>query len=81
MHRLNLTIDESLYEKTRAIGFVENKSISQLVRESLQAYLANRESAKKATLLLEAEDEKEVLQILQTNEFTGADDFQKKFDL
>ena len=81
MHRLNLTIDESLYEQARAIGFVENKSISQLVRESLQAYLANRESAKKATLLLEAEDEKEVLQILENDEFTKAADLRKTFEL
>jgi hypothetical protein len=39
MHRLNLTIDENLYEKARAFSFLENKSISQMVRESLSEYI------------------------------------------
>jgi len=33
MHRLNLTIDEALYEQARAFSFIQKKSISQMIRE------------------------------------------------
>ncbi len=46
MHRLNLTIDEALYEQARAFSFLENKSISQMIRESLSEYL-NKSKEKK----------------------------------
>ena len=82
MHRLNLTIDESLYEQARAFSFLENKSISQMIRESLSEYL-DKSSAKKAKakLLLEANDEKEVLSILKDDTFLSQDEFTKKFNL
>jgi metal-responsive CopG/Arc/MetJ family transcriptional regulator len=47
MHRLNLTIDEALYEQARAISFIEKKSISQMIRESLHQYIANNSQLKK----------------------------------
>lgn len=40
MHRLNLTIVEELYEQARAFTFIEKKSISQMIRESLKEYLS-----------------------------------------
>ena len=40
MHRLNLTIDESLYEQAKLHSFESKKSISQIVREGLSLYLA-----------------------------------------
>ncbi len=82
MHRLNLTIDEKLYEQARAVSFIEKKSISQIIRESLKEYLEkNSKIDKQATLLLEADDEKEVLNILTNDEFISQNDFRKKFDL
>jgi len=82
MHRLNLTIDETLYEQARAVSFIEKKSISQIVRESLKEYLAkNSKTNKQASLILEAEDEKEILEILANDKFISNDDFKKKFDL
>jgi Arc/MetJ-type ribon-helix-helix transcriptional regulator len=79
MHRLNLTIDETLYKKARALSFLKNKSISQIVRESLSEYL---EKGKEQTeLLLEADDEAEVLAILNEGEFSSQDEFRKKYDL
>ena len=82
MHRLNLTIDEALYEQARAFSFLENKSISQMIRESLSDYI-NKSKDKKAQvkLLLEADDEKEILAILKNDEFSTQDEFAKKFDL
>ena len=82
MHRLNLTIDEALYEKARAFSFLENKSISQMIRESLSDYLnKNREKSNQAQLLLDADDEEEILLIMKNEDFTSQDDFAKKFNL
>jgi len=82
MHRLNLTIDESLYEQARAVSFIEKKSISQIVRESLKEYLAkNRKLNDKANLILEADDEKELLDILKNDQFISDEEFKSKFNL
>lgn len=82
MHRLNLTIDEELYEQARAFSFVEKKSISQIVRESLSEYIAqNSKTKKQADLILEAEDEEEILSILKNDTFSSNEDFKKKFNL
>ncbi|MGM0520018.1 MAG: hypothetical protein ACQERD_10290 [Campylobacterota bacterium] len=82
MHRLNLTIDETLYEQARAVSFIEKKSISQMIRESLSEYIAkNSKTKQQADLILEADDEKEILSILANEEFTSNDDFKSKFNL
>jgi metal-responsive CopG/Arc/MetJ family transcriptional regulator len=82
MHRLNLTIDETLYEQARAVSFIEKKSISQMIRESLSEYIAkNAKTKQQADLILEADDEKEILSILANDEFTSNEDFKNKFNL
>lgn len=82
MHRLNLTIDEALYNQARAVSFIQKKSISQMIRESLKQYLENNSQVKQqADLILEANDEKEILNILASEEFTSNDDFKSKFNL
>jgi hypothetical protein len=82
VHRLNLTIDESLYEQARAFSFIEKKSISQIIRESLNEYLLrNAKIKQQADLILEADDEKEILSILANEEFTSNNDFKAKFNL
>ena len=82
MHRLNLTIDEALYEQARAVSFIEKKSISQMIRESLSEYLSKDNKLKQqANLILEADDEKEILSILANEEFTSNDNFKSKFNL
>lgn len=82
MHRLNLTIDEPLYEQTRLHSFVSKKSISQIVREGLKLYLqAHTKENTKAQLVLEAADEQEILAILAADDFITEDEFAKQFDL
>jgi metal-responsive CopG/Arc/MetJ family transcriptional regulator len=82
MHRLNLTIDEALYEQARAVSFIEKKSISQMIRESLSEYIAkNSKTKQQADLILEADDEKEILAILANEEFISSNDFKSKFNL
>ena len=82
MHRVNLTIDEALYEQARTHSFVSKKSISQIMRESLSAYLDSSTKANQKTkLILAAEDEQEILDILAKDDFISNDDFKKQFDL
>jgi len=82
MHRLNLTIDEALYEQARAVSFIEKKSISQMIRESLSEYISkNSKTKQQADLILEANDKKEILAILANEKFTTNDDFKSKFNL
>jgi len=82
MHRLNLTIDEELYEEARAASYLEKKSISQIVRESLREYLERKKEMKKRrNLVLEADEKDELLRILREETFSNEDEFRKKFDL
>ncbi|KIM13230.1 MAG: hypothetical protein KU38_00785 [Sulfurovum sp. FS08-3] len=82
MHRLNLTIDEALYEQARAVSFIEKKSISQMIRESLSEYIAkNAKTKQQANLILEADDEKEILSILANDAFISNENFKSKFNL
>lgn len=54
MHRISLTIDKELYEQARAFGFIEKKSVSQILRESLEVYFKTSNSKDKAALILDA---------------------------
>jgi len=82
MHRLNLTIDEALYEQARAFSFIEKKSISQMIRESLSEYISkNSRTKEQADLILASDDEKEILSIMANEKFSSNDDFKNKFNL
>jgi hypothetical protein len=82
MHRLNLTIDETLYEQARAFSFIEKKSISAIIRESLSEYLSKKTKTKQqANLILEADDKEEILSILKNDEFISNNEFKNKFNL
>ena len=80
MHRINLTIDKDLYEQARAIGFLEKKSVSQIVRESLRIYIS-KPKRRRAALLLSAQDEKKILRIMHNDSFLTSEEFKKEFDL
>lgn len=80
MHRISLTIDKELYEQARVFGFVE-KSISQILRESLEVYFQNSHSKEKAALILDAKDKEEILHIMNTDTFTDQNDFAKKYNV
>jgi len=81
MYSLNLNIDEALYNQAREISLIEKKSISQIIRESLSHYINSNKSLKNSSPILENDDEKEILSILENDNFTSSDDFKKKFNL
>lgn len=82
MKRLNITIDESLYQTLRTISFIQQKSISEIIRDNLSASLKKEKKLKKTTqLVLEADDEAEILEILRENEFLNWEDVKKHHHL
>ena len=66
-------IDEDLYEKVRALSFFRKESISEIIRKSLRDWIDKRMS-KKEELILSAKDEKELLEILASDEFITSKD-------
>ena len=72
MKRLNITIDNDLYEKARAMAFVKRVSISQMIRNSLSDFL-NKHSNRNTDLLLTEKDEEKLLNIIQNEEFISSD--------
>ena len=71
--RLNITIDDELYKKVKALSFVRNQSISEIIRTSLRD-LIEKIIGKKEELLLSAKDEKEILEILSSDEFVSSEE-------
>ncbi len=71
MKRLNLTVDEKLYEDTRKVSFVTRRSISDILREAMEEWLINHKIGEKGDLLLESDDEKEILEILEKDDFVS----------
>jgi len=76
MKRLNITIDEDLYKKVKALSFFRNESISKIIRESLEAWL-DKKMGKKEELILSAKDEKEILEIISSDEFVNSEEVKK----
>ena len=76
VRRLNITIDEELYKKIKALAFFRNESISEIIRKSLRAWIEKR-IGKKENLILSAKDEKEILEILSSDEFLSSEEAKK----
>lgn len=73
MRRLNITIDDELYKKVKALSFFRNESISQIIRKSLRDWIDKR-IGKREELILSAKNEKEILEILSSDEFISAEE-------
>ncbi len=80
MKRLNITIDEELYRKVKALSFFRNESISEIIRKSLQAWI-DKKLSKKEELILSAEDEKEILEILSSDEFIPSEEVRRSLKI
>jgi len=76
MKRLNITIDEDLYKKVKALSFFRNESISEIIRKSLKDWL-NKRMGKREELILSAKDEKEILEIISSDEFVSSEEAKK----
>ena len=62
------------------MAFLRNESLSEIIRRSLDEWLRKTVGTREE-LILEAKDEKEILEILDSDEFLTSDDIKKKLDL
>lgn len=64
VRRVNFTIEDSLYQKVRAISFIKNKSVSEIIRESLSNFMS-KDLQEKAEEVLSIEEENELVKKIQ----------------
>ena len=80
MKRVNLIIDSDLYDKARAMAFLRRASISEIVRKALREWM-ERNLDGKAEILLQETEEKNLLKILETDEFIPSSKVKKLLGL
>jgi Arc/MetJ-type ribon-helix-helix transcriptional regulator len=80
MRRINVIINEDLYRKAKAVAFLRNKSLSEIIRSSLDEWIQKR-MGKREELILSAKDEKEILDILASDEFLTSEELKKSLGL
>ena len=80
MRRINVIINEDLYRKAKAVAFLRNDSLSEIIRSSLGEWLQKR-MGKREELILSARDEKEILDILASDEFLTSEELKKSLGL
>ena len=76
MRRINVIINEDLYRKAKAVAFLRNESLSEIIRSSLGEWIQKR-MGKREELILSAKDEKEILDILASDEFLTPKELKK----
>ncbi len=80
MRRINVIINEDLYRKAKAVAFLRNESLSEIIRSSLGEWIQKR-MGKREELILSAKDEKEILDILASDEFLTSEELKKSLGL
>jgi hypothetical protein len=76
MRRINVIINEDLYKKAKAVAFLRNESLSEIIRRSLDEWI-QKKVGKREELILNAKDEKEILDILDSDEFLTSEEVKK----
>ena len=80
MQRVNVSLDDETYETLRFLSFKNRKPMSEIIRESIAKNL-KKEDKKESKLILEAEDKKELLEIIAKNEYVSEEEFEKELGL
>jgi len=68
MKRVNVILEEDLYDKARTVAFVKKKSLSEIVRNALKDWLSVNVDAEMEIVLSE-KDERRLLRILSRGDF------------
>ena len=76
MKRVNVILETDLYDRARIIGFIRNKSLSEIVRDALRDWLRTHVD-EKAELVLSEKDERELLKILAEDDFVPLEQVKK----
>ena len=80
MKRVNIIIEDDLYEKARAVAFVRRQSISEVIRKALRQWMT-KNIDKKSELVISEKEEKRILKILETEEFVPLEEVKKSIGL
>jgi len=80
MKRVNIIIEDALYEKARAVAFVRRQSISEVIRKALREWMT-KHIDKKSELVISEKEEKRLLKILATEEFVPLEEVKKSLGL
>lgn len=80
MKRLNLTIDENLYEDARKASFITRRSISDILREAIREWFVNHTLGEKGELILSREDEQEIIDIIENDEFVDIETVKEELE-
>ena len=67
LRRINITFDEDLYQKVKALCFIKKKPVSEYIRESVISFMTE-EMERKAEEVLSAEEESELLKLMKAEE-------------
>lgn len=81
--RINVTIDPNVYQKLKAKCFIENKSISGFITESVLLNLS-KDTSNLVEQVLSATEEEEILALLsdpENKESISSHEFKKRFKL
>ncbi|MBL7014546.1 MAG: hypothetical protein ISR83_09020 [Candidatus Marinimicrobia bacterium] len=81
MKRLNLTVDENLYEDARKASFITRRPISEILREAMKEWFVNHSLGEKGELLLSKDDETEIIKIINDDEFEDLESVKEEFGL
>ncbi|MBT3215821.1 MAG: hypothetical protein HN927_06405 [Candidatus Marinimicrobia bacterium] len=81
MKRLNLTVDEKLYEDTRKASFITRRPISEILREAMKEWFINHTLGDKGELMMSADDEQEIIDIIEKDEFVDLETVKKDLGL
>lgn len=80
MKRVNIIIEDDLYEKARAVAFVRRQSISEVIRKALRQWMT-KNIDKKSELVISEKEEKRILKILKIEEFVPLEEVKKSLGL
>ena len=79
MVRVNIQIDEKEYEVIKTLAFTQKKLYSQVIREGLKPLIeSNKHIHEKLELVLEEEDEKHIMEIIEKDTHSDWNDFKKE---
>ena len=79
MKRVNVILEEDLYDKARTVAFVKKKSLSEIVRNALKDWLAMNIDAEMEIVLSE-KDERRLLRILSRDDFVPLEKAKKDLE-
>lgn len=79
MVRVNIQLDEKEYGVIKTLAFTQKKSYAQVIREGLKPLIeSNKHIHEKLELVLEEDNEKHLMGIIEKDTYSDWNDFKKE---